>query len=355
MPGPGPRADDADDSLSGTEWRHDSENDACQILPPLTVEERAAFGVAATAEHAADEPFTCRYEFWSFLRRPGGFHALINTGLDPWNLWKKLECPAPAAKTRALQVRPAALVSKAMPRFWRLKAEWRSRPGTSCARGRDTSSTSATRSMVPPVKAMPAMPRFWQLKAEWRRRLKAESAPVLTSRRRSRQRSRRRSRRRLRASSRRRSRRRSSSRASSRRRSRGRSRRRSRRRSRERSRQLVEAMLEAKAEARQFKGPVEGYVEATVEGSSVQKKESQEAKVIRRFWRLRATESYKMAAVRENRLGLSSFLAPAKRHRPGGPTEDDLRTEVGYYQRVTVETFVAEEAEHTSEEDRPRP
>ncbi len=50
-------------------------------------------------------------------------------------------------------------------------------------------------------------------------------------------------------------------------------------------------MLEAKAEARQFKGPVEGYVEATVEGSSVQKKESREAKVIRRFWRLRATES----------------------------------------------------------------
>ena len=119
-------------------------------------------------------------------------------------------------------------------------------------------------------------------------------------------------------------------------------------------------MLEAKAEARQFKGLVEGYVEATVEGSSVQKKEGQEAKVTRQFWRLRATESKKMATVREDRLGLSSCLAPAKRHRPGGPTEDDLRTEVGYYQRVTVETFVTEEAEHTSKAmmpvgDRPRP
>ena len=84
--------------------------DACQILPPLTVEERAAFGFAATAEHAADEPFKCGYELRTFLRRPGGFHALINAGLDPWKLWLQLECHAPAAETRALQVRPAALV-----------------------------------------------------------------------------------------------------------------------------------------------------------------------------------------------------------------------------------------------------
>ncbi len=139
--------------------------DACQILPPLTVEERAAFGVAATAEHAAEEPFTCRYGLRAFLRRPGAFHALINAGLDPFDLWKKLECHAPAAETRALLVRPAALVSKSGERIRRHwlpdgggEGGFVGKAASSSDGGGKGGGEGGFVGMVPPVQAMPAVP-----------------------------------------------------------------------------------------------------------------------------------------------------------------------------------------------------
>ena len=81
--------DESDDSSDWGEWRGQN-NDARHSLPHITAAEREAFGPVATSAEVIGKPSMENDEFWQFIQRPGGFHAIVDAGQSPFNLWKKL-------------------------------------------------------------------------------------------------------------------------------------------------------------------------------------------------------------------------------------------------------------------------
>merc|ERR1712087_806432 len=77
--------------------------DARQQMPPM--EDLAQFEPEATADEVRSFTWTCKEEFFELIKRPGGFNALLEAQLDPYELWKKLK-PAADSKPAMLLAKP---------------------------------------------------------------------------------------------------------------------------------------------------------------------------------------------------------------------------------------------------------
>jgi hypothetical protein len=75
--------------------------DARLPLPPLDSSE---FGQVVTADEAKGYNWTCKEDFFDVIKRPGGFTALLEAELDPYQLWKKLQ-PCPELRPPVLPAR----------------------------------------------------------------------------------------------------------------------------------------------------------------------------------------------------------------------------------------------------------
>lgn len=71
---------------SGDDSRHDMRL-PLKAVSPIAVKQA---GDIATREDAAKVSLTTKEEYFSFLKRPGSFHALIEAGYSPFDLWKRL-------------------------------------------------------------------------------------------------------------------------------------------------------------------------------------------------------------------------------------------------------------------------
>ena len=69
---------------------NDEDEDCRQPLPRVSDDYLTLMGPVATATDALLTPLAQMSDFWAFLRRPGGFAAMLEANFSPFDIWRKL-------------------------------------------------------------------------------------------------------------------------------------------------------------------------------------------------------------------------------------------------------------------------
>jgi len=64
------------------------QEDARQLLPPLSMQVLRQAGPVARSEEVATDALSTEDDFLAFLSRPGGFNALLGADVQPFMVWK---------------------------------------------------------------------------------------------------------------------------------------------------------------------------------------------------------------------------------------------------------------------------